>query len=445
MITDNKLSQARRQRMGAVAGILLMALVALPAGADEIELLTGARVQGTVKEIRAPKREFDFELKIGARTVVRTYPFDKVHAVTMNGKRFEVTPKAPAKGGSSDNSDPAGAQAAGEVRRSEAEVRQLISEAGSPPNWFDDVDLDYPKTLDLSWPIKPPVEGWRNQVNVGQYIWDIIHPNTSRWRPGIKLVHHCMTLHANEPELLQRDIRTVGRMYFELLQDYPRAAFWLEKGKVAADTPAGVTLAECYWRLGSRTMALKMLKRPALHQTAIKLLGDMGETDQALAMAKSLARNPQFAGEANMLAADALRRAGRNDEAIRYYGLVVQNGNFRNKEYENRFKSRARESIEALQLSDRAQVSKVADGSYQGSGAGYSGAVNVSITVKDHKLTEVKVTGHQEKQFYSAIDDTTGQILRKQSVQGIDATSRATITSQAIVNATAKALSSGAK
>jgi uncharacterized protein with FMN-binding domain len=55
------------------------------------------------------------------------------------------------------------------------------------------------------------------------------------------------------------------------------------------------------------------------------------------------------------------------------------------------------------------------------------------------------VTKHREKQFYAAITDTPAQIIRKQSVKGIDATSRATITSEAIVTATAKALQSGMK
>ena len=41
--------------------------------------------------------------------------------------------------------------------------------------------------------------------------------------------------------------------------------------------------------------------------------------------------------------------------------------------------------------------------------------------------------------------DTPEKILAKQSVKGVDATSSATITSEAIINATAKALAQGAK
>ena len=67
------------------------------------------------------------------------------------------------------------------------------------------------------------------------------------------------------------------------------------------------------------------------------------------------------------------------------------------------------------------------------------------MTVKDKRIAEVKATNHHEKQFYGSLVDTTGQIVQKQSVKGIDATSGATVTSEAIINATAKALGGAMK
>ena len=61
------------------------------------------------------------------------------------------------------------------------------------------------------------------------------------------------------------------------------------------------------------------------------------------------------------------------------------------------------------------------------------------------KITKVEVTKHQEKQFYAALTDTPRQIIDTQGIREIDGTSGATITSQAIVNATARALAQGAK
>ena len=91
----------------------------------------------------------------------------------------------------------------------------------------------------------------------------------------------------------------------------------------------------------------------------------------------------------------------------------------------------------------QADVSRVADGSYRSSSIGYNGNLEVEVQVAGGQINAVKVTRHREKQFYAALTDTPGQILKKQSVQGVEATSRATITSQAIVNATAKALAQG--
>ena len=62
------------------------------------------------------------------------------------------------------------------------------------------------------------------------------------------------------------------------------------------------------------------------------------------------------------------------------------------------------------------------------------------MQVQDGVIREVNVVSHNEKQFYSAITDTQSAILQLQSVRGVDGTSGATITSRAIVNATAKSL-----
>ena len=69
----------------------------------------------------------------------------------------------------------------------------------------------------------------------------------------------------------------------------------------------------------------------------------------------------------------------------------------------------------------------------------------MAVVVKNARIESVRVTQHTEKQFYSAITDTTARIIAKQGVKGVDMTSGATITAEAIVNATAKALANGMK
>ncbi len=71
--------------------------------------------------------------------------------------------------------------------------------------------------------------------------------------------------------------------------------------------------------------------------------------------------------------------------------------------------------------------------------------MHVEATVESGRVTKVEITQHREKQYYSALQDVPEQIIRKQDLKNVDATSRATITAVAIINATAKALTSGNK
>jgi uncharacterized protein with FMN-binding domain len=406
------------------------------AAEDTVEFLSGAKITGIVKAIRKDQKEFDLQATIGNREVTRTYPFSKVHAVTLKGNRFVLTPltaTAPTK-----------TDANGLPIRSKTEIEAIIDRAGSTmPDWFESTVLDYPDTLDLSWPEKLPTKGWNNKKNMGQYIWDIIHPNPSKWRGGIKLVHHCMTLHEGNQTLLRRDWNVLGRMYFELLQDYPRAAYWLRKGRVVKGERSAVMLAECYWRMGNQKMAMPYLisrsYTAGAAAKAIKLYGNMGELRDALKLTALVAKSPA-AYEGYISAGDAMRQAGRFDQAIEFYNKVLSDNNFRNKDYEQRFKARAQESIEAIELFEQVDVSHVSDGMHTASSTGYNGQLNVAVGVSGGKIESVKVTQHKEKQFYSALTDTEASIIKLQTVRGVDGTSGATITSRAIVNATAKAL-----
>ena len=78
-------------RLWLVGG--LCCLISNVAGAEDlVEFLSGAKAQGTVKEIRKSEKQLDFEIQLGGRRILRTYTFDKVHAVTMNGTRYVLNP-----------------------------------------------------------------------------------------------------------------------------------------------------------------------------------------------------------------------------------------------------------------------------------------------------------------------------------------------------------------
>jgi uncharacterized protein with FMN-binding domain len=278
-----------------------------------------------------------------------------------------------------------------------------------------------------------------------------VNPNPSKWREGIRLLHHLITLHKDDREKRERDMEALGRMYYVLHQDHARAAFWWRQAGVEkTQTPPTlmVHLAECYWRLGNKPMAVEHLKKiRSVPYDAIKLWADMGEIQQSLTIVDQALKSPN--GQLHftyLYAADACRVAGKYKEAIGYYEKVLEVPSpDKDKGQIARCHDRATASLEALKLFELSDIKKVADGTYESESIGYEGPVRVEVVVQAGRIESVRVVQHREKQFYSALTDTPAKIITKQGIKGIDATSSATITSEAIINATAKALASGAK
>jgi len=331
--------------------------------------------------------------------------------------------------------------------RTRAEVEALIQKMGATqPDWWDSVELTYPPTLDLNWPMK--AEGpWDARKNVGQYLWDVINPNPGRWKEGIKLVNHLMIRHKDDRDKLARSTETLGRMFHSLMEDYARAVFWW---RIAAKYGAYVDqieLAYCYWRLGCREMAEEMLAQVSAdytrHGALIKLWADMGDFDRALKLAEQKAAGGMPTA-AYLAAGDACRLAGRYEDALTYYRKALAGKDAAGREGDvKQGKERAQASIEAIQLFDVLDVVRVADGTYTAASTAYAGPLHVEVAVKGGRIQSVRVTKHGEKQFYSALTDTPNQIVAKQGVKGVDAVTGATMTSEAIINATAKALAGG--
>jgi uncharacterized protein with FMN-binding domain len=419
---------------------VLAAVIASLAGtqgwADTIELLTGKSLQGTVKSYRGTDVVID--IKVGARTFQQKFPRSRVHAITIGTKRIELTPKPVGNGGR-------------RVQRSREEVLKLIDQMGrKAPDWYEATRLNYPKTLDLKWPLPAP-KGWNSQKNVGQFIWERINPNQNKWNEGVRFMHHILSVSRGNKTVLGQAMRSLGGMYHNLHEDYARSAFWYRTASVEKQLSnypnAGVNLADCYWKLGNKRMALEILsKMPRKPYTIIKLMGDMGETKAAVNLAESFARSTTNKTVPYLYAGDALRVAGQLTDAEKYYRkvLTVKKPNKPNTSHFQRDQNRAKACIAAIKFYTL-DPKKVTDGSYRASSIGYEGQVEVEVKVSSGAITSVKVTKHREKQYYSSLKDTPRNILARQSVQGIEATSSATITSEAIINATAKALSTGLK
>ena len=331
----------------------------------------------------------------------------------------------------------------GKVSRTRAEVEALIEKAGQTPlEWFASVSLNYPKTLDLTW---GEPRGRNAQKDLSEYIWTVINPNENRWREGVKLLHQTLIANKNDRAKLNLTMSALGTAYHNFFADYARAAFWWRKAGSADEG-----LADCYWKLGNKDMAREVLDKIGADDTrqgnVIKMWADIGEFDTALKLADEKVKSFPDAGW--FVAGDCLRSAGRYKEAISDYEKVLSVTAKNTSTAAGRLKwnqDQARSAIDAIKLFDALDLKRIPDGAYTGTSMGYSGNVTVSVTTRASKIENVKVTQHAEHQYYASLTVIPERIIEKQSVKHIDAYSSATVTSNAIINACAKALAGGAK
>ena len=86
---------------------------------------------------------------------------------------------------------------------------------------------------------------------------------------------------------------------------------------------------------------------------------------------------------------------------------------------------------------DKAEAGALKDGDYTAEGKGIGGKVPVAVTVKDGKVSEVKVGDNSETQGIGskAIEQLPAKIVEANGTEGVDAVSGATVTSKAIFTA----------
>lgn len=404
----------------------------LPAGVltgDEMQLTTGGTYQGKV--IGETPEHVEFEARLSSGNVRRKVPVARIRQLIVNGKKRTFgTPSA--------SSTRAQTAASGTTARTRSETLALIADAGGkPPKWWDTVPLDYPKSLDLSWAKPPPGSGWTPSRNMGQYLWSVINENPGRWKKGAKLMHHVAKVNERSPDVERQAWNALGHIHADLLEDYARGAYWWQKGGGPL-----IGLANCYWQLGCKPLAVETLNKVTVdgdrYGAAIRLWADMGEGDKALELAERSARagNP---AAAYLAAGNVCRTQGRFKQAVAYFEkvLAVRPAGRRDWKWQ---KGLARSAINAIKSFELLDLTRVPDGTHAGTALAFAGDLTVAVTLSAGRITGVRVTKHKDKQYYSAISDTTRQIVEKQSLRDIDGTTGATVTSDAIVNACAKAL-----
>ena len=396
---------------------------------DQIEFLNGTKLTGTVQRIDKAERKIQFASKIGTQTSTRTYSYGQIHAVLYRGKRYVLTAK------------PAQAQQA-RVERTAAEVDRIINTVGSTdPDWLAPTRLNFPRSLDMNWPTAPN-KVWNNQKFPGHYVWDVINPEPGKWKEGVKLMYHMIQANRSNRNAQNKAMNQLGALYASLFEDWPRAAYWFRKAGSGTSGSKGQGgyrfgiengLAKCYYRLGNKEMAMKVLGR-AQHSNPY-LLCEMGEHDRAIAQANKARR--RWGDGALITLGDISRHAGRYDQAIAYYEEATRLAP--GKKYDHAIR-KGKERLASTKIERGLDLSRLRNGTHRGQAVGYTGPLHVAVSVRNNRIASVQVTQHTEKQYYASLTEIPAQIIRKQTIKGIDASSSATITSEAIVRAVVDAL-----
>lgn len=320
------------------------------------------------------------------------------------------------------------------VSLSATQVDSLIKKEGSTkPEWLDKVKLKYPKTLDLTFTKKS--KKWEPNKITGTYFWAKIRLKPQFYKEGIKLLYHLIEVNKGRPASLEQCYQHMAFIYAHM-KDWPRAAYFAQKQK----RKDYLLLAECYFKMGCKPMALKLLSKyrsdSSRQGTIIKLLADIGEYNRAEKLAIQKAkRTPDIA---YLMAGYAFRNAGDLEKAATYYKKASEAK--RGGRDIKRNKTRGKQSFQATEKLKNYDLSKISDGKYKGSANGYRGYMEVEVEVKKGKIVKIKIIKTRDDRPLNAYEEVPEAIIEKQGITGVDAITSATISSEALMNAVANAL-----
>lgn len=97
--------------------------------------------------------------------------------------------------------------------------------------------------------------------------------------------------------------------------------------------------------------------------------------------------------------------------------------------------------IQQMQISE-VDLSRIADGIYQGDFIYGKFAYEIEVTVRDHKLESVRAIKNRNTKYAKMAEGVLAKIIEKQSPK-VDAVSGATTTSKALMKAVENALNKG--
>lgn len=449
----------RRHLLRLATALTLICLLAAGARADVLVLKSGTRYKGKV--VKDKDGVIKFRVKLPMGTAVMTFTYKRIRSVTVGGKTRFIKAIAVSKPASNKPAPRPGSTPVANLGpkpepktvpkpapdprkwngipiRTSAEVEALIAKAAADPSWLASTTLNFPKTLRLDW--TRAGGGWKPNVNMGAHLISIVYRSPNKWKYGAKLLQHTATVNRGKAAALKKSYEAMGRHYSDFLGDPARAAYWWRK---AGAQPW--KLADCYRRLGSREMAVAQMRRIAggriavdqvIHQWAM-----LGDQSSALRLVEAYARSrPDFAYRA---AGRVYRFAGKFKEAAAYFDkvLALKKGS----RQLNRNKTYCRDAAAAMKAIIGYAPGKLRDGTYSGTGKGFRGNINVSVTVSGGKITAAKVTSHRDDWSGRSTFELPRRIVEQNGLAGVDLVSRATYSSDGTINGAARAIAKAMK
>jgi len=273
-----------------------------------------------------------------------------------------------------------------------------------PPAWFDAVTTTY----DMKTPWKDARLHVRKLLGEG------------KGREAMKISH---TYHAENRG--SKDGHE-WPMYFFLGGDYVWAAK-VYKERIEGRTKGYVfeirALASIYTRFGDYDQALDVLR------LGLRTLPDPPERTMAEA-------------DIHDAMGDTTAAKGDSEKAVEHYNQAMALfGKARPRYGRHLLPRRIRKVQSKIDLIGKQSldITRIANGVYRGESLGYGKPLRAFVTVKGGKVTDIRLQ-HEEKIEQGATKSVPKQIIERQSLD-VDAVTGATITVQAIVEATYRALS----
>lgn len=292
------------------------------------------------------------------------------------------------------------------VHGGESKLDEALRGVEIPPGWF----ADAPITYDTKKP-------WKDaRIHIRQLL------SKGKNRDAIRLTYDYLIerkVQENTHEygmylFLGGEYAWATRVYMERLRDRPKGHIFDYKA-----------LASLYTRLGAHAKAIAVL------ETALERLPD-----------PPWAINAQANVHDKM--GDVYADMGEVEKAREHYAEAIRVLPTSKQPYGRHLLHRQVAKTQAkLDLLNRKalDIRAIRDGVYRGQSLGYGKPVHATVTVKGGRITDVQIQ-HQEKIEQGATRIIPEQIIERQGLE-VDAITGATVTVQAIVEATYRALQKG--